>query len=191
MSRSITAGRAVLVAFALASPGAVAARPGPDVIVGDIPGTLHYGLVGTKRAYSIATTSCNAGDQMLAWVDSTNQHPVISQNMYRLMNGRFEQLGQSWLKHGYCALQGSLCYSDCQPNPTGCPALGVHCSDPYSASLNGDQMGLGPKFEVNAATGWFPYPFTGEGLTGDAIYKRLQVLDSELNNPGALYFVAR
>ncbi|MGE3108595.1 MAG: hypothetical protein AB7G11_08435 [Phycisphaerales bacterium] len=177
----------------LVATGAAHARPGPDVIVGDLVGTQNFGLVGSVRAYSIGTTSCNIGDQELIWNPNTPQHPVISQNLYRLANGRFEQLGQAWLKHGFCALQGTVCSSGCQPSPLGCGALGVLCSDPYSSSLNGDQSGLGPKFEVNATTGAFPVPFTGDGTTGNAIFKRLQALDVEVDpaqNAGALYFVS-
>ncbi|MBC7770976.1 MAG: hypothetical protein H7210_00640 [Pyrinomonadaceae bacterium] len=176
--------------------GTSQARPGPDVIVGDLPDVSNYtsgGAIGGIRAYSVGTTSCNLGDQELIWTANTNQHPVISQNLYRLANGRFEQIGQAWLKHGFCALQGTVCSNGCQPSPLGCGALGILCSDPYSSGLNGDQGGLGPKFQVNASTGGFPYPFQGQGTTGNAIFKRLQARDTDVNpavNPGALYFVS-
>jgi len=39
--------------------------------------------------------------------------------------------------------------------------LGVHCSDPYSAGLNGDRGGLGPRYQVNATTG---VPGTGDWI---------------------------
>jgi len=184
---------AMCIAALAASAGVAHARPGPDVIVGDIVGTQNYSLVGGVRAYAIGTTSCNIGDQELIWNPNTTQHPVISQNLYRLANGRFEQIGQAWLKHGFCALQGTVCSSGCQPSPLGCGALGILCSDPYSSSLNGDQGGLGPKFEVNATTGAFPVPFTGDGTTGNAIFKRLQARDVDVDpaqNAGALYFVS-
>ncbi len=188
--RLAVAALAALVPFGTNS---ARAQNGPDVIVGDIPETSHYtsgGAVGGFRAYSIGTTSCNIGNQELTWNADTTVHPVISQNMYRLAGGRFEQIGQAWLKHGFCALQGTVCFSDCQPSQLGCGALGVHCSDPYSAGLNGQQGGLGPKFEVNATTGAFAYPFTGQGTTGDALFKRLRVLESDLTTAGALYFVS-
>ena len=83
---------------------------GPDVIVGGVgeggsPNDYQkYDTGGSVIAYSFSTTSCNQGDAVLLWLAGNNQHPVIGQSMYRLMDGRFEQLGQSWLKHGFCAL---------------------------------------------------------------------------------------
>jgi hypothetical protein len=106
------------------------------------------------------------------------------------MDGKFEQIGQSWLKHGFFALSGKLC--EVGGSPTNGEHLGVQCSDPYSAGLNGDQDRLGPKFEVNPYTGVFPYPATDLYLTGDAIYKRLQIHNTDLDpalNPEAKYFV--
>jgi len=176
---------------------ATAAAVGPDVTVGDI--TLdtcqftpchHYGPVGTIHGYSIGTTSCNIGDALLDWISNTNKHPVIAQSIYRLKDGRIEQLGIGWVKHGFCALQQSLCQT-CNPAPgTGCRnRLGIGCSDPYSAELNGQQTGLGPRFQVNAKTGVFPYPFSSPGgATGNAIFKRIQVEQSELQTLNSYYF---
>jgi hypothetical protein len=165
----------------------------PDVIVGDLVGTTRYGNVGGITAYSVGTTSCNVGSCWLNWMNSgvSAEHPVIGQNMYRLKDGRFEQIGQAWLKHGYTALQGAVCSTSCTPAPNG-THLGVNCSDPYDSGLNGTQSRLGPKEDVNPNTGVFLYPDARISLTGDAIYKRLQVHDTDLNpasNPGAVYFV--
>ncbi|MFN0057133.1 MAG: immunoglobulin domain-containing protein [Planctomycetota bacterium] len=182
------AARAVLVSTLCISGGATVSAQGPDVIVGELPSTTKWGNLGTVYAYSVGTTSCNIGDQVLLWISSTNQHPVITQNLFRLANNRFEQIGQGWLKHGFCALSGTVCSPACQA--TGCETLGINCSDPYSASLNGSQSGLGPKSEVNAATGVFPYPFTGQGTTGNVLFKRIQTDSSLLTTPGALYFVS-
>ena len=162
----------------------------PDVIVGELTGVVRHGRVGDVTAFSIGTTSCNIGTCWLNWISNTPDHPVIGQNLFRLKDGRFEQVGQSWLKHGFTALSGQVCSSGCIG--TDGDHLGVNCSDPYSASLNGAQSLLGPKFEVNAATGVFPYPFTAHGVGGNAIYKRLQVHDADLDpalNPGAEYFI--
>lgn len=158
---------------------------GPDVIVGSLSSMTKWGTVGDITAYSVATESCNVGDAELLWVSSTNEHPVIGQNLYRLDRGRFEQIGMSWLKHGFAALALDLC-CDCQ-NPGTSSLLGVGCSDPYSASLNGDQEGfgggggLGPRFEVNPFTGEFAYPYTAQGQSGNAIYKRIQVHNDDLD----------
>ena len=143
---------------------------GADVIVGDIDGVSDYTNVGGIDAFSCGTTSCNIGDTPLDWIDGTNLHPVIGQNAFRLHNGRFEQIGQSWLKHGFLALNQNLC-DTCQPTPT--TSLGVGCSDPYSSALNGDQARLGPKFEVNAATGFYLWPYTGMGVTGSSKHLRI------------------
>jgi len=168
---------------------------GPDVIVGDLTAVYKWGLVGSTCGYSIGTDSCNVGTAGLSWVATTNQHPVIGQNAYRLKNGRFEQVGLGWLKHGFLALNQSLC-CPCQ-NPGGGSVLGVGCSDPYDAQLNGNQAGsgsqggLGPRSEVNPSTGAFPYPYTTQGASGDNVYKRVQIANADLDpalNVGATWY---
>ena len=163
----------------------------PDVIVGDLVGTSNFGTVGGITAYGIGTTSCNLGSCWLNWISGTAEHPVIGQNMFRLKDGRFEQIGQAWLKHGFTALQGTVCSGSCVAAPSGAH-LGVNCSDPYSSSLNGTQTRLGPKIDVNPNTGVFLFPDARESTTGNAIFKRLQVHNTDLDpasNPGAVYFV--
>ncbi len=192
-----------------ASGGEPAGGIGPDVIVGGVAVSgfngsnsndiVMWGTVGDITAYSFATTSCNVGDAPLAWLDcgdSNNPdcatHPVIAQNMFRLKDGRFEQIGQAWLKHGFCALSQNLCGQGC--SGTGCDTLGVGCSDPYTAHRNGDGgvWPLGPKSQVNAATGVFPFPATLSPTGNGTISGRLQVHNSDVTpsqNPGALYFL--
>ena len=68
------------------------------------------------------------------------EHPVIPQNLYRMSGGpsntdRFEQIGQSWLKHGVEAVQEDTCGFGCIPAATVF-TLGVGCSDPYLANQN-------------------------------------------------------
>jgi hypothetical protein len=163
----------------------------PDVIVGDLVGTSRWGNEGGITAYSVGTTSCNVGTCWLNWISSTPEHPVIGQNMYRLKDGRFEHIGQAWLKHGFTALTGSVC-GTCTPPPNG-SHLGVNCSDPYDANLNGSMTRLGPKEDVNPSTGVYPYPDSRINQTSTStIYKRLQVHDTDLNptlNAGAVYYV--
>jgi cysteine-rich repeat protein len=170
--------------------GTICDRPGgADVIVGDLIDVSNYASSGGIEAFAIGTTSCNVGDVDLNWIANTNDHPVIAQNMYRLKDGRFEQVGQSWLKHGFTALTQNICGCGCNGN--GGSVLGVGCSDPYCCGLNGQQDGLGPRFEVNPSTGVFPYPATDLSLTGNSVYKRLQVAIADLDpaqDGGGQYF---
>jgi hypothetical protein len=174
------------------SPGVT----GPDVIVGDVNGVSTWGsvAVGTDRiyAYSLGTTSCNLGTVWLNWFSNTNQHPVIGQNLFRLKtvdgSTRFEQVGQSWLKHGFFALSQSLCCNNCQP--TDGTHLGIGCSDPYTSARNGSQSNLGPRSQVNAFTGAYPYPFSAPAAPA-TIGRRIQVHQADIDpaqNVGAIYF---
>ncbi len=192
----------------LAASGAAIAAP--DVIVGDLPNISNYTSGGpitvstyegqsnvALRAYAVGTTSCNLGTTPLTWIDegSSVLYPVISQNLYRLSNGRFEQVGQSWLKHGFCALNGNVCATCSSQSNPACDYLMPGCSDPYGSSLNGSQGGLGPKREVNSTTGAFPSSWNGASipLAGDAsgtLTKRLIVRDSDLATAGAQYFIS-
>ncbi len=182
--------------------GACTPSTGPDVIVGDLGphgDICTWGTIAAVSAYSVATDACNIGDEVLLWHGDTNEHPVIAQHLYRQKDGRFEQIGLSWVKHGFAADTRSLC-CPCQ-NPKDDQLLGVGCSDAYAACQNGDQagfngcggicQGLGPRYQINATTGEYPYPYATIGQGGNLIYKRLQVHVADLNpslNAGALYY---
>jgi hypothetical protein len=165
---------------------------GPDVIVSTIgSGLTKNGTVGSITAYSMTTVSCNLGEAEAIWFDFNNQHPVIGQQMFRLKDGRFEQIGMSWLKHGFCAADAPSCGAPYEPNGS-CDWLGTHATDTYDTFLNGQQSGLGPRSEVQPATGVFAYPYIlGWPASGNAIYKRLQINNNDLNpalNSGATYY---
>jgi hypothetical protein len=159
---------------------------GPDVIVGDVLDVLNVSPFNGYDAIALGTASCNMGDQVVNWIGGTADHPVIRQNLYRykVVDGasRFEQVGMSWLKHGFASLQDSLCCT-CQPGGDG-QHLGVGCSDPYGAGLNGSQPGLGPNWQVNAHTGVFTYPPANPSHGSDTIYRRCQILLSDLEVTG-------
>jgi hypothetical protein len=178
------------MAAAGAMIGGTSAFGQADVIVGDITGPSFYGTVSGKTGFAIGTTSCNIGTVNLDWFQSGTRHPVIAQNIYIIDDDRIMQIGASWLKHGFCALQQGLCGS-CTPAGGGCASrLGVGCSDPYSSSLNGSQGGLGPRSEVNAYTGAYLWPYGSQGQSGNAIFKRVQVDNDWLNPslyPNAIY----
>ncbi|MEM7229579.1 MAG: hypothetical protein AAF432_12280 [Planctomycetota bacterium] len=178
---------------------------GPDVIVGQVgldPGDffgsfVNYPSANGYRSYAVNTTSCNVGDAPLSWRDGTlempdKRHPVIAQNMYRYADGRIEMVGMSWLKHGFCATTFDLC-GTCNV-PLDCDFLFPGCSDPYSAGTNGNnQSRLGPRYEVNALTGDFPFPADTESApVSDSTYRRLRVAEQYVeaaSNPNATWFV--
>jgi len=166
---------------------------GPDIIVRSIFDVKSFGQSPTTgiSAFSIGTVSCNQGDTPASWFGFNNQHPVIAQNLYRMKDGRFEQIGMSWLKHGFLATTGDSCNLGCIPPPGGTDQLGIGCSDPYSASLNGQQSNLGPRSDVNPVTGWYIFPWSAPAAE-PVIGRRLQAHNADIDpalNAGALYFV--
>jgi hypothetical protein len=195
------------IAAVVLAAAPVSAADGPDVTVyslSDIGNYTSAGPINGNRAYSVGTVSCNIGTQPLNWCDNSggcgtltwNQHPVIAQNLYRLKNGRFEQLGMSWLKHGFVSTNSFA--NDCRgannetcvSPPLGGNQLGVGCTDPYGSGLNGSRP-LGMRSEVNAATGFFPFPETVVGTT-TALDQRIIVPDADLDpalNAGARWWV--
>lgn len=182
-----------LVACAIASC-AVAQGTGADVAVGDLPDVLRLGQSGGITAYSIGTYSCNTGTVPLQWNRFTPQHPVIAQNIYRIKDGRFEQIGLGWLKHGYFAEIDSLCSTCIIPPGYNGQQLGVGCADLYTASINSNQNQAGPRSQVNALTGVFTYPvdYTGFPAAQATIGRRVQVLNGDVDpalNAGARYFI--
>jgi subtilisin-like proprotein convertase family protein len=172
---------------------------GPDVIVGELTSMSQFGATGTRVGLGVGTTSCNNGNVELNWFALPNtDHPVIPQNLYRMSggatnDGRFEQIGQSWLKHAFTALQGNTCNFGCTPASSG-THLGVGCSDPYGASLNASQSGLGSRAWVNPFTGVYPSTAANHSGHNDldaAATHRLLVEGSDLDatmNPGATYY---
>ena len=178
--------------------------PGPDVIVGDVEDVAQFdAAVGTQVGLAIGTDSCNNGDQPLDWFAlPSNDHPVVPQNLYRMSGGatndeRFEQIGQSWMKHTFLALEDFVCgtcnTSGCQTGSHLCPG----CSDPYTSGLNGDQNSIGSRAWISPFTGNFPRgdsqtpPNDHNGHSHNGVSHRILVETSDLipgQNPGATYF---
>lgn len=192
----------VMPAFRDPESGSV---PGPDVIVGDLNGLSQpdTNAVGTQVGISVGTDSCNFGTVDLDWFQTpNNNHPVIPQNLYRMSGGatndeRFEQIGQSSVKHAFTALTENICSLGC--NGVGGTHLGSGCSDPYVVSLNSGGSGhtLGSRAWINPFTGDFPRadsatpPNSHTGHTHNAIAHRMVVEISDLStalNPGATYY---
>jgi len=174
--------------------------PGPDVIVGELEDVnqLDPQAVGTQVGLAIGTDSCNNGDQPIDWFALPSvDHPIVPQNLYRMSGGadnqeRFEQIGQSWVKHTFEALEDFVCgtcnTSGCETGTHLCPG----CSDPYVSFLNGDQDQIGSRAWINPFTGAFPSSANDHsGHSHNAVSHRILVETSDLipgQNLGATYF---
>jgi hypothetical protein len=172
--------------------GGTAGQIGADVAVCNMPAISRWGTVAGVTAYSVGTTSVNLGDVDLEWYANSNRHPRMPMNMFSFKGGRLVQIGYSWCKDGFCALQLNECGS-CQPAGSGCPQLlGPGCSDPYSSSLNGSQGGLAPRWQCDPSTGEFTYPPVGLPAAAPTVGRRIQVAQADLSpqqNPGAMFYV--
>lgn len=176
-------------------------NPGPDVVVGDLIGLAQFGgASGNMVGLAVGTDSCNYGTVDLNWFQMpNNDHPVIPQNMYRMSGGpnndeRFEQIGQSSVKHAFTALTQNLCNLGC--NGVGGSRLGSGCSDPYSASLNSGPN-LGSRAWINPFTGFYPRgdsatpsnSHSGHSHNGTTHRILTPIEDLATNqNPGATYY---
>lgn len=152
-----------------------------DVGICNISGFSQQGRIGTfptgTLALSCSTTSTNYAATTVPWFAATTSmlqpmnanHPVIAQNLYRIEGGKFEQIGEGWVKHGFLATNSTECYTGgwanlpgVFPGGGGCvgpsgAGLKPGCNDTYGASLNANRTYMGPKNEVNPYTGlWNP-----------------------------------
>lgn len=201
---------------------------GPDVTIIDLSGVNSYNSGGGQacppgygpgncRGFSVGTNSCGRGTHPVDWCDATDDcrettdeyHPfpatntdfsVIGQNMYRLKDGRFEQIGASFLKHGFVSTNSSnpdctwnddgVENSSCVTPPAFGDQLGLGCTDFYGAGLNGSRP-LGRRSDANGANGDHPRNEAG-GEEDDNYDQRIVVRDADLDpalNPGALYWM--
>jgi hypothetical protein len=178
---------------------------GPDIITGEMgttypaeEGFRQFGSEGTQVGLGMETAICNAGNvpvEVFALPDSN--HPIIPQNLYRMSGGasntdRFEQIGQSWVKHMFAAYIYDVCGFGCTGSAEDGTHLGAGCADIYVASQNADQESLSSRAWINPFTGAFTsaaLDHTGHTHTGTS--HRLLVESNDLNtamNPGATYY---
>ncbi|MCA9286902.1 MAG: hypothetical protein KDA22_16885 [Phycisphaerales bacterium] len=163
---------------------------GADLAAGDLSGVANYAAVEGLDAVMIGTTFCNLGTVVIPVSITSADHPLATQNLYRLSDGRFEQIGMSWVFNAFAVLGSNACGCGCVP--TGSVALfGAGCSYPETAGIMGSSFALSPRSEVNAVTGTNAFPAT-TGEAGTSVDFRLQfALDDAIPalNPGASYLV--
>jgi hypothetical protein len=181
------------LAVAAAASGQCAST-GPDAIVGVIGGSVaNYAGVNGVDAFSVGVSLCNVGSTNLQFDGITNEHPLITQNLYRyrVVNGagRFEQVGMSWCFNTFFALPQNECCSNCQPGATD--ELGIRCSSTETGNLMGSFQGQSPRHQINPVTGAFPFPGANPPQQ-DSLSRKLRVALADIDpaqQPGARYFI--
>lgn len=171
--------------------------PGPDVVVGDMDELVQYGASGMQMGLAMQAAVCNAGNVMVDFFPVPDtRHPIVAQNLYRMSggsdnNGRFEQIGQAWVKHTFGAEQANVCGFGCLPGGD-LNHLGAGCSDTYLSAQNATQSLLGSRAWINPFTGVFPSNARDHaGHDHTATSHRLLLESSDVNlgmNPGARYY---
>lgn len=169
-------------------------NPGPDLITGDMPHLHQYGREGDRISVAAGTVACNKGNVRVRWQAFPSvDHPVMTVNFYRLKDDRLEQLGYSWVKHGFGAAQQNGCLLGCTP---GCPfqALCTGCSDPYTSNQIAEQFSVTGRNWINPFTGAFASNINNHtGHNHDALSHRVTLDESDIaqdqgNNNTARYF---
>lgn len=129
--------------------------------------------------------------------DPADQHPYLVWNMYRIADGRIEQLGTSGVKHAFTTLN-----FNCDAVIASCPylngsILGPECEDVYSSGTNDSNSNQGPRYDINPDTGLFfstgsffdPNATGNQTVQSTSFENRLMVDETELSTPGAEYFL--
>ena len=159
-----------------------------------------------KVAPSATLKNVSAGDAI--WVpkfsqiseytfDPRDQHPFLVWNMYRIADGRIEQLGGSGVKHAFFSLNFS-----CDAVIQSCPylngnILGPDCEDVYGSGTNNSNTNQGPRGDIDPAGGLFfsTCSFFDPGCIGSQtrnstdFENRLMIVESELDTPASQYFL--
>lgn len=162
---------------------------GPDAVTGSIDSVANYAPVAGYDALGFGMTLCNMGQAGLVVNTNSAQHPIVAPNLHKLTLGpgptRIEQIGMGWVFHEFAVLQTAFCCA-CTP---GSPALlGPGCSSSNSASIMATPSALGPRWQVNAATGVATFPRANPPIA-DATMRRVRVALGELEQGTLVRYV--
>ncbi len=160
---------------------------GADLICSEINSVIRYNDLDGYRAFSFGDVTCNIGGDAIVYNAGTSEHPVFASTLYRIMDGRIEQIGVGFVAHTFFPLQSNACSIGCTPAALG--SLGAGCSDTIGSALSGSQGDMAPRIEINPYSADMPYPFATFGQSGNSIYKRVKAPVDELSEEDALYFV--
>jgi hypothetical protein len=119
---------------------------------------------------------------------SNDQHPFLNWSMYREVDGRFEQIGYSGVKHAFLTIN-----SNCTINCGDSHILWLGCEDVYGVGNNDSSFDLGPRAEISADTGVWencgsffdPKPCTGnhQNSSNGTDENRMTIYESDLTDP--------
>jgi len=144
-----------------------------DVLLTDMGSVQDRGTVNVDgKSFEILTPSstlANRDDLATAdvpWFEKftgtfppygNDQHPYLVWNLYRVAEGRLEQIGVSGIKHAFLTINFNCtlnCGSGGVPGGSG-HILWPGCGDVYGVGNNDAPGDLGPRDEVNPRTGVF------------------------------------
>lgn len=123
-----------------------------------------------------------------------DQHPFLVWNMYRISDGRIEQLSASGVKHAFNTINVN-CSLSCGYIDGSTLAPG--CEDVYSSGTNNNNSNQGPRYDIVPSVGLFdscnsffsPGAGCSQTKSSTDFENRLMVPESELSTPGARYFL--
>ncbi len=122
-----------------------------------------------------------------------DQHPFLVWGLFRVSEGRIEQIGRSGVKHAFFTVN-----QNCEVNcGMGGSVLWPGCEDTYGVGNNNDPQFMGPIDEIRAFAGtwdscgsFFDANCDGsqEGFSGGGFLNRMVVRETDLQVAGAQYF---
>lgn len=179
-----------------------------DVALIDIGSVQWMRNIGNDRIIVAPSARLkNVGTAEVPWYEQftspdhepydNDQHPFLNWAIYREIDGRFEQLGISGVKHAFLTINSS-CTINCNDNHI----LWLGCEDVYGTGNNDSSFALGPRAELEAKKGIWencgsffdPKPCTGshQQSSNGSDENRLSVYTSDLTDPDttAMYMQA-
>lgn len=134
-----------------------------DVALLNIPtiGQAERDTAGARVGITPSAALKNVGTANVPWQFKfsgtfppygTSQHPYLVWALYRVANGRIEQLGISDVKHAFLTINNNCDDGAC----TDDQILGQGCEDIYGEGNNEDEFSLSYRSEITAHTGVWP-----------------------------------
>ncbi|MGY6555718.1 MAG: hypothetical protein ACXIUM_14465 [Wenzhouxiangella sp.] len=180
-----------------------------DVALTDMRLIQYQGTEPETGRIKIAPSAAlqNVGEADVPWIkpfgeialyphEPRDQHPFLVWNLYRIHEGRLEQLAASGLKHAFFTVN-SRCDLNCSVDWQGDYILWPGCQDVYSESTNDLNHRQGPRAELvphlalwDSCGSFFDPDCTGEfEQFAEDWQHRLMVDPAELALQGARYFL--